>query len=429
MSWSSLLLVACCIAVASAFYSKTSDVVSLTEMNSVLKDDAVWIVEFYAPWCGHCKSAKPEYEKAAKALKGIAKVGAVDMTVHQALGQPYGVQGFPTFKIFVGGKAQDYNGQRTAAGIVDGVTGAIRNFAKARLGGSSSSSGSSSGGSKKKSSGGAPVEELGDSDFESTVMNSEDMFVVAFVAPWCGHCKNLHPEFDSAARKLDGSGIRLVRVDATQNNQLASKFKVQGYPTIKVFPPGPKSDNNVMDYQGPRDADGITNYAQNQFEKLGGQIKVDLNQLTGQSVFEKSCNGQAKKCVVVFLPGLYDEDAKARNARLEKLKNVAKQNRHMPMLWASANDQPNFEDQYQLTAGFPAIVMLRDIQGDKVGFVYRGKFLESDISAWITAPKSPSAGVAGKYPTVSKVKAWDGKDMEKLVDEDDDFDLQEFLKD
>lgn len=33
--------------------------------------------------CGHCKSLAPEWDKAAKALKGIIKVGAVDMTVHQ----------------------------------------------------------------------------------------------------------------------------------------------------------------------------------------------------------------------------------------------------------------------------------------------------------------------------------------------------------
>lgn len=38
------------------------------------------MIEFYAPWCGHCKALAPEFDKAAKALEGIVKLGAVDMT-------------------------------------------------------------------------------------------------------------------------------------------------------------------------------------------------------------------------------------------------------------------------------------------------------------------------------------------------------------
>ena len=97
-------------------YSKKDDVVELTEANfqsKVLNSDDIWIVEFYAPWCGHCKNLVPEYKKAASALKGIAKVGAVDMTQHQSVGQPYNVQGFPTLKIFGADKKKptDFNGR------------------------------------------------------------------------------------------------------------------------------------------------------------------------------------------------------------------------------------------------------------------------------------------------------------------------------
>jgi thiol-disulfide isomerase/thioredoxin len=53
----------------------------------VVKDDTYWMVEFYAPWCGHCQSLAPEYEKAAKELKagGRAKLGAVDCDVEKDL--------------------------------------------------------------------------------------------------------------------------------------------------------------------------------------------------------------------------------------------------------------------------------------------------------------------------------------------------------
>ena len=62
--------------------------------------------------CGHCQSFASEYKKAAKALKGFVKVGAVDANEHQSLGGHYGVKGFPTVKIFGANKQSpsDYQG-------------------------------------------------------------------------------------------------------------------------------------------------------------------------------------------------------------------------------------------------------------------------------------------------------------------------------
>lgn len=55
-----------------ALYPSSSEVVDLTAANFdrlVLQSDAVWVVEFFAPWCGHCQQLVPEYSKAATALK------------------------------------------------------------------------------------------------------------------------------------------------------------------------------------------------------------------------------------------------------------------------------------------------------------------------------------------------------------------------
>lgn len=93
---------------------------------------------FYAPWCGHCKNLKPAYETAAKSLAGIAKVAAIncDDEVNKPFCGQMGVQGFPTLKIVRPGKkpgkptVEDYQGARSAKGIVDAVKDKIPNTVK-----------------------------------------------------------------------------------------------------------------------------------------------------------------------------------------------------------------------------------------------------------------------------------------------------------
>ena len=127
-----MLLAGC----ASAFYSAGDDVVTLTPKNfdNVKKSKGVWMIEFYAPWCGHCKNLTPEWKKAATALRGIVNVAAVDADKHKELGSQFGVQGFPTIKIFGAKKDSptDYQGGRTAKDLVDAGLKAAEELAKSR---------------------------------------------------------------------------------------------------------------------------------------------------------------------------------------------------------------------------------------------------------------------------------------------------------
>ncbi|CCK69152.1 protein disulfide isomerase PDI1 KNAG_0C00380 [Huiozyma naganishii CBS 8797] len=102
------------------------------------------------------------------------------------------------------------------------------------------------------------VVKLGGDEFDQFVKENP-LFLAEFFAPWCGHCKNLAPEYVEAAETLLDENIPLVQLDCEDNREFCMGLQIPGYPTLKVYKNG-----SSKDYQGGRTAQSIVSYMRKQ---------------------------------------------------------------------------------------------------------------------------------------------------------------------
>uniref|UniRef100_A0A1A8J636 Protein disulfide-isomerase A6 n=2 Tax=Nothobranchius TaxID=28779 RepID=A0A1A8J636_NOTKU len=408
-----------------AMYSSSDDVIELTPSNfnrEVIQSDSLWLVEFYAPWCGHCQSLAPEWKKAATALKGIVKVGAVDADQHKSLGGQYGVRGFPTIKIFGANKnkPEEYQGGRSSQAIVDGAMNALRTLVKERLSGKSGGSGYSkqqSGGGDKKD-----VIELTDDNFDKLVLESGDVWMVEFFAPWCGHCKNLEPEWTAAAtavKEQTKGKVHLGAVDATVHQVLASRYEIRGFPTIKIFRKGEEPEV----YQGGRSRGDIIEKALDLFSD--NAAPPELLEILNEDILKNTCE-DSQLCIIGVLPHILDTGAAGRNGYLEVMMKMADKykKKSWGWLWTEAGAQMELEASLGIGGfGYPAMAA---INARKMKFaLLRGSFSETGIHEFLRELSVGRGSTAtlggGAMPKINTVEAWDGKDGQLPVEEEYDL--------
>jgi len=235
--------------------------------DSIVDGSKAAFVEFFAPWCGHCKKLAPEYELVGDAFAKTSDVviAKVDCDKHKDLGQRFGVRGYPTLKFFPKGSKtpEDYSGGREAQDIVDFVNNKVG--ARAKLAGKG---------------GASDVVVLTPSNFDEIVKDKTKNVLVEFYAPWCGHCKKLAPIWEKLATvfKNDPSVV-IANVDADKHKVLGQRFGVSGFPTLKFFAKDGKDGTN---YNGARELPELVKYV-NEEAKTKRKVDGRLDETAGRT--------------------------------------------------------------------------------------------------------------------------------------------------
>merc|ERR1739847_232275 len=270
-----LLVASIILAAAHAEIKKDEGVLVLTNDNfeSAIADNEYVLVEFYAPWCGHCKALAPEYAKAAGILAekdSPIKLGKVDATEEGPLAEKFEVRGYPTLKFFKNGKPMEYNGGRTAETIITWV---------------------------EKKTGPAAVT-LADVDAAKKFVEDNEIAVVGFFA-----------EAEGAAAKafLEVAGGMDDLKFALGNADIAAEHKVEG-DAVVLFKKFDEGRNDMT--EDLTDVEAVTKFVASNSLPL----VVDFNQETAQKIF----SGEIKSHLLMFLSKSSDEYA-AQHATASKL--------------------------------------------------------------------------------------------------------------
>jgi len=277
-----LLFALVCALVALA--SAASNVVDLTPENfdTILDGSKPAFVEFFAPWCGHCKHLAPAYEAFGDAFshaKDKVIIAKVDADAHRELGSRFDVKGFPTLKWFPAGQPSEpekYEGGRTEDDLIS--------FVESKTGLRA----------KRPSRPVNHVTVLTEQNFNKLV--TEDTTkdaLVEFYAPWCGHCKHLAPVYEEVGAVFQNEpNVLIGKVDCDANSQLCQDFEVSGYPTLLWF--GKNDKKSGATYEGGRELEAFVDYINSKTgtkRQSNGRYQSDVGHV---SALDELVKGYAK---------------------------------------------------------------------------------------------------------------------------------------
>ena len=250
---------------------------------------------------------------------------------------------------------------------------------------------------------------LTEATFDKAIQKYEHILVM-FYAPWCGHCKKFKPELEKAAKILRQENLIVAKVDATVEKNLAQKYGVRGYPTVKFFKKGV-----AMDYTGGRKESEVLNWVR----KKSGPAFVSIQ------TFEELEKLKADSPVCVIYYGTNEDEKKI-------FAEVAMKNDDYPFAVVESKE---ITDQAKEKVGFVVLYKKFDEKRDELS-----GFKEKDLADFVTIKsqkrvstfddKTTQIVFGDNQPTICyfgvKGEKWD--EAEKLLDKIADKAMEKKLK-
>ncbi|CAI2175982.1 2280_t:CDS:10 [Funneliformis geosporum] len=236
-----------------------SEVIPLDTNNfeSSIKEET-WFIKFFAPWCPHCKDLAPTWTQVAADNVDYIKpkkfhMAEVDCTLYGDICEKYDVHSYPKMLLFskgekVGSYDDDYKRD------YDSLT----KYVKSKADEYDISSAVNNNDSEEESAKFNPfgtVVLLTAKNFDQ--LTSSGIWFVKFFAPWCGHCQKLAPIWEELGHELQYK-VNVGKVDCTVDSGLCGRFKVQGYPTLKLL----QNPDDIIEYKGPRQLNSLRDFAE-----------------------------------------------------------------------------------------------------------------------------------------------------------------------
>lgn len=190
-----------------------------------------------------------------------------------------------------------------------------------------------------------------------------------------------------------------------------------------MFNAGVKNAHSVEDYEGPRSASDIIQFA---LDKLAESIEPpEVLQIVKSQVLKENCDDKPI-CIVAVLPHILDTGASGRNQYLKIMKSMGEKykKKQWGWIWAEAGAQPKLEDALGMGGfGYPAMAAV-NVRKMKYATL-KGPFDNNGVEEFLRTVSvgrgstSPVKGAA--LPSIDDTEPWDGKDGEMPVEEDIDL--------